>query len=43
MLTNVLNKITAAVLMLCAEIPRDPTTAHVNLDILGMDGLARVM
>ena len=33
---------TTAVLMLCVTIPRDRTTVHVNLDILGMDGLAKV-
>ena len=35
-------KNTTAVLMLCAAIPRDHTTVHVNLDILEMDRLAKV-
>ena len=42
MLTNVPKDNTTAVLMLCATIPRDRTTVHVNLDILEMDGLAKV-
>ena len=33
---------TTAVLMLCVTIPRDRTTVHVNLNILGMDRLAKV-
>ena len=33
---------TNAVLMLCATIPKDRTTVHANLDILEMDGLAKV-
>ena len=32
----------AAVLMLCASIPRDPITARVNLDTLEMDEHAKV-
>ena len=35
-------KNTAAVLMLCAAIPRDRTTVHVNLDILDMEGPVEV-
>ena len=32
----------AAVLMLCASIPRDPIPVRVNLDTLEMDELAKV-
>ena len=42
MLKNVPKDNTTAVLMLCATIPKDRTTAHANLDILEMDGLAKV-
>ena len=42
-LMSVLQKHTTAVLMLCATIPRDRTTVHANLDILEMDGLAKVI
>ena len=41
-LTSALRESTTAVLMVCATIPRDRTTVHVNLDILEMDGLAEV-
>ena len=41
-LTNVLQKSRAAVLMLCATIPKDPMTVNVNLDFQGMDGPAKV-
>ena len=37
MLMNVPKESTTAVLMLCATIPKDRTTVHVNLDILEMD------
>ena len=37
-----LRESTTAVLMLCAAIPRDRTTVHVNLDILEMEGPAEV-
>ena len=40
--TNMLQKSTTAVLMLFATIPKYRTIIHVNLDILGMDGLAKV-
>lgn len=33
---------TTAVLMLCATIPRDRTTVHVNLVILEMEELVKV-
>ena len=33
---------TTAVLMLCATIPRDRSTVHVNLVILEMEELAKV-
>ena len=33
---------TTVVLMLCATIPRDRTTVHVNLVILEMEELAKV-
>ena len=42
-LTNVVQKSTAAVLMLCATMPRVHTTVHVNLDTLGTNGLAKVV
>ena len=35
-------KSTTAVLMLCATIPRDRTAVHANLDILEMEGPAKV-
>ena len=41
-LTNVLQKSRAAVLMLCATIPKDLMTVNVNLDFQGMDGPAKV-
>ena len=41
-LTSVLRESTTAVLMVCATIPRDRTTVHVNLDILEMEGPAEV-
>ena len=40
--TNMLQKSTTAVLMLFATIPKYRTIIHVNLDILVMDGLAKV-
>lgn len=39
---SVLRNYTAAVLMLCAPIPRDRTTVHVTLDILEMEKSATV-
>ena len=42
MLKNVPKDNTTAVLKLCATIPKDRTTVHVNLDILEMDGLVKV-
>ena len=39
---SVLQKQPSAVLMLCATIPRDRTTVHVNLNILEMDKHAKV-
>ena len=41
-LTNVLQKSRAAVLMLYATIPKDLMTVNVNLDFQGMDGPAKV-
>ena len=41
-LTNVLQKSRAAVLMLCATTPKDLMTVNVNLDFQGMDGPAKV-
>ena len=41
-LMNAHKKNTTAVLMLCATIPRDRSTVHVNLDILEMEGPAAV-
>ena len=41
-LTNVLQKRRAAVLMLCATIPKDPMTVNVNLDLQEMNGTANV-
>ena len=41
-LTSVPRESTTAVLMLCATIPRDRTTVHANLDIMEMDGIAKV-
>ena len=41
-LTNVLQKSRAAVLMLCATIPKDPMTVNVNLDFQEMDGTTKV-
>lgn len=40
--TNMLQKSTTAVPMLFAAIPKYRTIIHVNLDILVMDGLAKV-
>ena len=40
--TNMLQKSTTAVPMLFATIPKYRTIIHVNLDILVMDGLAKV-
>ena len=42
MLMNVPKDNTTAVLMLCATIPKDRTTVHVNLDTLEMDWPAQV-
>ena len=42
-LTSAQKENTTAVLMLCATIPRDRTTVHVNLDILEMDRHAQVI
>ena len=42
MLTSVLRAHIIVVMMLCATIPKDRTTVHVNLDILEMDGIAKV-
>ena len=42
-LMNVLQKRTTAVLMLCVTTPKDRTPVHANLDILEMDGLAKVI
>ena len=39
---SVLQEHKAAVKMLFATIPKVPLTVHVNLDILEMDGLAKV-
>ena len=39
---SVLKDHTNAVLMLCATIPKDRTTVHVNQDILEMDCPAQV-
>ena len=39
---SVLRDHMAAVLMLCASIPRDPIPVRVNLDTLEMDELAKV-
>ena len=41
-LTNVLQERRAAVLMLCATIPKDLMTVNVNLDFQWMDGPAKV-
>lgn len=41
-MTNVIQKSTVAVLMLCVTIPGDRTIVIVNLDILGMGELAKV-
>ena len=41
-LTNVLQKSRAAVLMPYATIPKDLMTVNVNLDFQGMDGPAKV-
>ena len=40
--TSMLQKSTTAVPMLFATIPKYRTIIHVNLDILVMDGLAKV-
>ena len=40
---NVLQKSTAAVLIMCATMLRAHTTVHVKLDTLGTDGLAKVV
>ena len=40
--TNVLQEHKTAVKMLFVTIPKVPITVHVNLDILEMDGLAKV-
>ena len=42
MLKNVPKDNTTAAMMLCVTIPKDRTTVHVNLDILEMDGFAKV-
>ena len=39
---SVLQEHKTAVKMLFATIPKVPLTVHVNLDILEMDGLAKV-
>ena len=39
---SVLQEHKTAVKMLFATIPKVPITVHVNLDILEMDGLAKV-
>ena len=41
-LTNVLQERRAAVLMLCATIPKDLMAVNVNLDFQWMDGPAKV-